>query len=78
MSSNVTSASRSDPNESRRLPRPWARVLVGPDGDAPLFVGATGERLRPSNFWVIFPTLAGRTPRTPQPAQVATGQVSAG
>jgi integrase len=28
--------------------------FVGPESDAPLFVGATGERLRPSNFWVIW------------------------
>jgi integrase len=28
--------------------------FVGPDSDAPLFNGATGERLRPSNFWVIW------------------------
>ena len=30
------------------------KCFVSPDGDAPLFVGATGERLRPSNFWVIW------------------------
>ncbi len=30
------------------------RHFVGPESDAPLFVGATGERLRPSNFWVIW------------------------
>ena len=28
--------------------------FVGPESDAPLFNGATGERLRPSNFWVIW------------------------
>jgi Phage integrase family len=28
--------------------------FVGAAEDAPLFVGATGERLRPSNFWVIW------------------------
>jgi integrase len=28
--------------------------FVGPGSDAPLFLGATGERLRPSNFWVIW------------------------
>jgi integrase len=28
--------------------------FVGPKSDAPLFIGATGERLRPSNFWVIW------------------------
>lgn len=30
------------------------RRFVGPESDAPLFTGATGERLRPSNFWVIW------------------------
>jgi integrase len=30
------------------------RRFVGPESDAPLFVGATGQRLRPSNFWVIW------------------------
>ena len=34
--------------------------FVGPQGDAPLFVGATGERLRPSNFWVIWETARRR------------------
>jgi integrase len=28
--------------------------FVDPEEDAPLFVGTTGERLRPSNFWVIW------------------------
>jgi len=36
------------------------RRLVGPAGDAPLFTGATGERLRPSNFWVIWETARRR------------------
>ena len=35
------------------------RRFVGPENDAPLFLGATGHRLRPSNFWVIWET-AGR------------------
>lgn len=30
------------------------RRFVGPESDAPLFVGATGRRLRPSNFGVIW------------------------
>ena len=30
------------------------RRFVGPENDAPLFLGATGLRLRPSNFWVIW------------------------
>ena len=34
--------------------------FVGPESDAPLFVGATGERLRPSNFWVIWETARRR------------------
>ncbi len=34
--------------------------FVCPEGDAPLFVGATGERLRPSNFWVIWETARRR------------------
>ena len=34
--------------------------FVGPETDAPLFVGATGERLRPSNFWVIWETARRR------------------
>ncbi len=36
------------------------RRFVGPEGDAPLFVGATGERLRPSNFGVIWEPHAGK------------------
>jgi integrase len=36
------------------------RRFVGPESDAPLFVGATGERLRPSNFWVIWETARRR------------------
>jgi integrase len=36
------------------------RRFVGPDGDAPLFLGATGLRLRPSNFWVIYETARRR------------------
>ena len=32
------------------------REFLGPESDAPLFMGATGERLRPSNFWVIWET----------------------
>jgi hypothetical protein len=27
--------------------------FVGAEPGSPLFVGATGEALRPSNFWVI-------------------------
>ena len=30
------------------------RRFVGPESDAPLFLGATGRRLRPSNFGVIW------------------------
>jgi integrase len=30
------------------------RRFVGPESDAPLFLGSTGLRLRPSNFWVIY------------------------
>ena len=30
------------------------RRFVGPESDAPLFLGATGKRLRPSNFGVIW------------------------
>jgi integrase len=30
------------------------RHFVGPESDAPLFLGATGLRLSPSNFWVIW------------------------
>jgi integrase len=48
------------------------RRFVGPSTDAPLFVGATGERLRPSNFWVIWEaarTKAGLLPPcSPRPA----------
>jgi len=36
------------------------RRFVGPESDGPLFVGATGERLRPSNFWVIWETARRR------------------
>ena len=36
------------------------RRFVGPESDAPLFIGATGERLRPSNFWVIWETARRR------------------
>ena len=36
------------------------RRFVGPEGDAPLFLGATGLRLRPSNFWVIWETARRR------------------
>jgi integrase len=34
--------------------------FVGPEGDAPLFLGATGRRLRPSNFGVIWETARRR------------------
>ena len=34
--------------------------FVGPGEDDPVFVGATGERLRPSNFWVIWETARRR------------------
>jgi hypothetical protein len=55
--------------ESRRVYMPSSvipvledhlRRFVGPQIDAPLFVGATGERLRPSNFWVIWETARRR------------------
>ena len=36
------------------------RRFVGPGSDAPLFLGATGLRLRPSNFWVIWETARRR------------------
>ena len=36
------------------------RRFVGPESDAPLFLGATGRRLRPSNFWVIWETARRR------------------
>ena len=36
------------------------RRFVGPERDAPLFTGSTGERLRPSNFWVIWETARRR------------------
>ncbi len=36
------------------------RHFVGPESDAPLFLGATGLRLRPSNFWVIWETARRR------------------
>jgi integrase len=36
------------------------RRFVGPEGDAPLFLGATGRRLRPSNFGVIWETARRR------------------
>jgi integrase len=36
------------------------RRFVDPEGDAPLFLGATGLRLRPSNFWVIWETARRR------------------
>ena len=36
------------------------RRFVGPESDAPLFVGATGRRLRPSNFGVIWETARRR------------------
>ncbi len=36
------------------------RRFVGSESDAPLFTGATGERLRPSNFWVIWETARRR------------------
>ncbi len=36
------------------------RRFVGPESDDPLFTGATGERLRPSNFWVIWETARRR------------------
>jgi integrase len=36
------------------------RRFVGPESDAPLFTGATGERLRPSNFWVVWDTARRR------------------
>ena len=36
------------------------RCFVGPESDAPLFLGATGLRLRPSNFWVIYETARRR------------------
>ena len=34
--------------------------FVGPESDAPLFLGATRLRLRPSNFWVIYETARRR------------------
>src|SRR5271156_3957917 len=34
--------------------------FVAPESDAPLFLGATGFRLRPSNFWVIYETARRR------------------
>jgi len=55
--------------ESRRVYMPSSvmpalddhlRRFVGPESDAPLFTGATGERLRPSNFWVIWETARRR------------------
>jgi integrase len=36
------------------------RRFVDPESDAPLFLGATGLRLRPSNFWVIWETARRR------------------
>ena len=36
------------------------RRFVGPESDAPLFLGATGRRLRPSNFGVIWETARRR------------------
>jgi len=36
------------------------RSFVGPESDAALFLGATGLRLRPSNFWVIWETARRR------------------
>jgi integrase len=36
------------------------RRFVGPESHAPLFLGATGLRLRPSNFWVIWETARRR------------------
>jgi integrase len=36
------------------------RRFVGPESDDPLFLGATGLRLRPSNFWVIWETARRR------------------
>ena len=36
------------------------RRFVGPESDAALFLGATGLRLRPSNFWVIWETARRR------------------
>jgi integrase len=36
------------------------RRFVRPESDAPLLLGATGLRLRPSNFWVIWETARRR------------------
>ena len=36
------------------------RCFVGPESNAPLFLGATGRRLRPSNFGVIWETARRR------------------
>jgi hypothetical protein len=36
------------------------RRFVGPESNAPLFLGATGRRLRPSNFGVIWETARRR------------------
>jgi integrase len=36
------------------------RRFVGPESDSPLFLGATGSRLRPSNLWVIWETARRR------------------
>ena len=36
------------------------RRFVGPESDAPLFFGATGRRLRPSNFGFIWETARRR------------------
>ncbi len=36
------------------------RRFVAPESDAPLFLSATGLRLRPSNFWVIWETARRR------------------
>ena len=40
------------------------RRFVGPESDAPLFLGATGPRLRPSNFGVIWETARRRVDLT--------------
>jgi integrase len=36
------------------------RRFVSPESNAPLLTGSTGERLRPSNFWVIWETARRR------------------
>ena len=40
--------------------RAHLRLFVGPESDAPLFIGAKGLCRRPSNFWVIYETARRR------------------